>query len=342
MARRARNDPSSVLRQRIAVSLVILLLTFVVGTVGFYAVWLARGGTVMDAVYMTVITLTTVGYAEVHPLHGAGRVVAMVTALTGVASAFYLFTTVMEFLVGSQLQGRLQERRMQKAIDALRDHVVVSGFGRVGRETAFELEASGIRFVVIEPDEKSIAIAQDHGYLSLAGDATSDDLLLRAGLKRARGLVVTTGSDATNLYVVLSARTLCPTLHIVARVVDEASIPKLERAGANRAISPYALGGRRLAHLISRPTVVDFVDTALARGDRPAAIEDVEVTEAMARAGLTVGALGREHGVVVLAVVREQKPTFSPAPDFALSAGDRLFAFGSAEQLESFLRALGG
>lgn len=342
MARRARNDPSSVLRRRIAVSFAILLLTFVVGTVGFYAVWHRGGGTVMDAVYMTVITLTTIGYEEVHPLHGAGRVVAMVTALTGVASAFYLFTTVMEFLVGSQIEGHLQERRMQRAIDALKDHVVVAGFGRVGRETAFELEASGIPFVVIEPDEKGIAVAGEHGYLLLQGDATSDDLLLRAGLMRARGLVVTTGSDATNLYVVLSARTLCPRLHIVARVVEEASIPKLERAGANRAISPYALGGRRLAHLISRPTVVDFVDTALTRGDRPAAIEDVEVTEAAAAGGLTVGALVRDHGVVVLAVVRDQQPTFSPRPDFALSAKDRVFAFGSAEQLESFLRALSG
>lgn len=225
---------------------------------------------------------------------------------------------------------------MERRIDALSGHVVVAGLGRVGRQAAQELHESRAPFVVVDPGPAAAQLADERGYLFVAGDATEDATLDRAGIRRARGLIVTTANDASNMYIVLSARVLNPGLHIVSRAADEGSVAKLIRAGANRAISPYAIGGHRLAHLILSPAVVDFFETALRRGNETLAIEDLALDEGSPSAGRAMAELDvrQATGATVLAVLRQGAPVANPPPDFVLRAGDRLLALGTGDQLE--------
>ncbi|MGZ3478738.1 MAG: potassium channel family protein, partial [Myxococcaceae bacterium] len=254
------------LQSRLALPLGILVATHVVGVVGYHWLWRDHGGTWMDALFMTFTTVATIGYGEVKPLDDAGRVFTMAIAVTGIGSLFYSFTVGLDHLTSDSVRQARRKRRMQQRIDRLERHVVVAGYGRVGREAAHELREAGVPVVVVDPGPESGRLAGEAGLLVMAGDAAEDAVLERAGIRRARGLVATTASDATNLYVILSARLLNPTLFIASRAVDEFSVPKLLRAGANRAISPYAIGGRRLAHLMLSPRVVDFFETAFQRG----------------------------------------------------------------------------
>lgn len=220
-------------------------------------------------------------------------------------------------------------------------HFILAGVGRVGREAAAELRESGVPFVVVDPRPQAEALCQSLGCPLLAGDATEDATLLAAGVKRAKGLIVTTSSDATNLYVILTARLLNSELFIASRAVDDSSVPKLVRAGANRAISPYAIGGRRLAHVMLSPRVVDFLETALTTGNRALNIDDLVVSAGVA-AGKTLESLQipSRSGATLLAVVRNGTPTASPPGGFVLAAGDHLLLLGTSEQLKSVERLL--
>jgi voltage-gated potassium channel len=323
------------LRIQLLLPLSVVTVVVLVGTLGYFWLWRAEGGTWMDALFMTVTTITTVGYGEVKPLGTAGRVFTMILALAGIGSLFYTLGVMMEYLVATRLADPGGRRRMQRRIDQLRGHVIVTGLGRVGRQTAQELSQAGMPFVVIDPGAAAGRHAQDRGYLLLEGDATDDPMLERAGVRRASGLVVTTANDATNMYIVLSARVLNPELSIVSRAVDDASMTKLIRAGANRAISPYAIGGHRLAHLILKPTVVDFFETAMRAGADQLNIEDVAVTPDSPAIGRTLDELNirRVTGATVLAILREGNPIASPPGDLALAKGDQLLALGTREQL---------
>jgi voltage-gated potassium channel len=244
----------SALRTRLLYPLGLVAATVLVGTLGFYLLWRDQGGTWLDALYMTIITITTIGYEEVHPLDTAGRLLAMGVALVGIGSLFYAFSVVMDTIVSV----RLRPRERMDLIKKLSDHVILVGLGRVGRQAAQELKTSGVPFVVVDKSEAARTYAEEHGYLLLQRDGTEDEALLAAGVERARGLIATASDDATNLYVVLFARRLNPRLYIVSRASDEKAVPKLLRAGADRAVSPYAIGGKRLAHLLLSPRVVDF------------------------------------------------------------------------------------
>jgi voltage-gated potassium channel len=224
---------------------------------------------------------------------------------------------------------------MERRIEALKGHVIVAGLGRVGRQAAAELAEARTEFVVVDASPTAAEHADERGYLLLRGDATDDAVLERAGIRRAAGLIVTTSNDATNMYIVLSARVLNPALYIVSRAVDDASVLKLTRAGANRAISPYAIGGHRLAHLILKPAVVEFFETALRAGSDTLNIEDLAVTPDSPAIGQTLDRLSirRVTGATVLAILREARPIVSPPGDFALATGDQLLALGTREQL---------
>ncbi len=324
------------LRARLFVSLSLVAGVAAAGTVGYAWLWREAGGTWLDALFMTVITITTIGYGEVRPLDTAGRVFTMIIAVVGVGSLFYTLGVVMEYLVMVRLADPGGRQKMQSHIDTLRGHVILAGLGRVGRQAAMELSAAArVPFVVVDPGPAAARQAEEHGYLVVQGDATEDAVLERAGVSRARGLIATTANDATNMYIVLSARVLNPSLYIVSRAVDEASVAKLMRAGANRAISPYAIGGHRLAHLILSPTVVDFFETALRRGNEALAIEDLAVTAASPAAGRTLEAVDirRTTGAAVLAVLRDGNPLVNPPGDLRLQAGDQLLALGTEVQL---------
>jgi voltage-gated potassium channel len=323
------------LRARLLVSLSLVSAVAVIGTLGYRWLWRDIGGTWIDALFMTITTITTIGYGEVRPLDTAGRIFTMLLAVFGIGSLFYTLGVMMEYLVSARLTDPTGRRRMEKRIAQLTGHVIVAGLGRVGRQAAHELEAAGVAFVVVDPGEVTMRHSDQRGWLSIRGDATEDDVLERAGIRRARGLIVTTANDATNMYIVLSARVLNPGLSIVSRAVDENSVAKLTRAGADRAISPYAIGGHRLAHLILSPTVVDFFETALRKGNEALNIEDLAIAPGSPAVGKTLDALDvrRATGATVLVILRGDDSPVSPTGDATLEAGDRLLALGTAEQL---------
>lgn len=323
------------LRARLLLPLALVSTVMIVGTLGYYALWRARGGTWMDALFMTVTTITTIGYGEVRPLSTAGRLFTIVLALTGMGALFYTLGVVMEYLVAARIADPGGRRKMERRIDALSGHIIVAGLGRVGRETAQELGSAGTPFVVVDPGPAAAQHAGERGYLLISGDATDDAVLERAGVRRARGLVVTTDSDATNLYIILSARVLNPELAIVARAADEVSIPKLIRAGADRAINPYAIGGHRLAHLILKPAAVDFFETALRTGDNTLNIEDLAVAPDSPAIGRRLDALDVRavSGATVLAILRGGQAVVSASGDQVFASGDQLLAIGTSEQL---------
>jgi voltage-gated potassium channel len=331
------------LKARLVLPLSLVLGVVVVGTLGYCWLWRDIGGTWLDALFMTVTTITTIGYGEVKPLDGPGRIFTIAVAVTGIGAFFYTFTVAMEHLVAARLADPRGRRRMERQIAELQGHVIVAGLGRVGRQAAAELGEAGTPFVVLDPSPAATRLAEDRGYLLLAGDATEDTVLERAGVRRARGLIATTANDATNMYIVLSARVLNPALRIVARAADEATVSKLLRAGADRAISPYAIGGHRLAHLILSPAVVDFFETALKRGQEALAIEDVSLPPASSAIGRTLEVLQvrQATGASVLAVLREGTPLPNPPPDLTLKAGDRLLALGTSDQLERLEKLIG-
>ncbi len=331
----------TVLRKQLAVPVVALLLTHVVGTLGFWVLWRDEGGTVLDALFMTFITITTIGFGEVHPLGSAGRLLTMVLAAGGIGSLFYSFTVSLEWAASEETRAARRNRKMQKQIDTLTGHYVIAGFGRVGREAAGELTASKVAVVVVDPSEENIALATGRGFACLKGDATEDAVLRAVGIERAKGLIVTTANDATNLYVVLSARLLSPSLFIASRAADDLSVPKLERAGANRAISPYAIGGRRLAHLMLRPRAVDFLDTALQRGDKSLGIGEILIGAGKGAAARSLESLDalRATGAIVLAVINKADGAVAPPrAELVLSPGDHLLALGTDDQLAELER----
>ncbi len=324
--------------------LATLTLTFAVGTSGFWLLWHDVGGTWLDALFMTFTTVTTIGFGEVRPLDAMGRWLTMGIAVTGIGSLFYVFGVVMDYLVSPQVREARGRRKMQQRIDELKNHFIVAGLGRVGWEAAAELAGANVPVVVVDPSVKATSDAAGRGLLYVQGDATEDRVLEKAGIRRAKGLVVTTGVEATNLYIILSARLLNPALFIVSRAVDEESIAKLSRAGADRAISPYALGGRRMAQLMLSPRAVEFFEMALGSADKSMSISEIQVVPGSKAVGQSLGSLRIPQltGATLLAVLREGTPLATPRGDLVLAAGDHLLALGTGEQLKKLEGLLGG
>ena len=281
-------------------------------------------------------------HGEVIRLDEWGQLFTIFVALTGIGSLFYGLTVLMDHLVMIRLVDPTGSRKMQRTIDRMENHVVIAGLGRTGKQAAQELSDSGVPFVIIDPCPESLAYSLQHQYLLVAGDATDDRVLTTAGLMRASGLIVTTGDEANNLYIVLSARVMRSDLFIVSRAVDEASVPKLLRAGANRAISPYAIGGRRLAHLILSPTVVDFFDTVIRRGQESLNLEGIKVGQGAAIVGRSLAELDlhASTGASVLVLMRDNRVLPNPDPALVLRGGDQLLAFGTSRQLELLERVV--
>ena len=230
-----------------------------------------EGWTPFEALYMTVTTLATVGFGEIHPLSPQGRLFTIVLIIFGVGGVLYVLTTMMQFVFEGHLGRNLERRRMERRIDQLRDHFLMCGFGRVGRQVARDFHEADIPFVIIDVHQPSLDAAAEEGYLCVRGDAADDDTLRRAGIERARGLVTCVQSDADNIFVTLSARALRADLFIVARGNNDDAAPKLRRAGADRVVSPYSIGGRQMAMLAVRPAAVEFVDRVLGRAGRRSA-----------------------------------------------------------------------
>jgi voltage-gated potassium channel len=310
--------------------LLVIVGCIAVGTAGYMVL---GGWRLSDALYMTVITLTTVGYREVQPVSGAVQIWTMGLAFTGVGLIFGTVGIVAEYLVVEATSGRREAKRMADAVAKLRDHYILCGYGRVGATVARQLVHSRLKVVVIDILPESLARARREGFLEVEGDATEEATLRAAGIERAKGLITTIDSDAHNVYVILSARAMNPGLFVVARANTADAETRLIQAGANRVVSPYTMAGHRLAELATRPRVVDFIDAALSHGELAFSMEEVEVGPGSQLDGMTVGAL-RDTGVFVLAIVKgERSYEANPPAGRKLKAGETLVVSGSVARL---------
>jgi voltage-gated potassium channel len=321
----------------------ILALAFLIAA-GVSGYVLIERASLLDALYMTVTTLSTVGYREVVPLTTAGKIFTMLLIVCGLGVVFYGTSLVAGDVIEGRLRLVLGRRRVQRRIEQLSAHYIVCGFGRMGRIVCNELAAKPVPFVVVERQPEAIRELQQRQYLYVDGDATEDDALVAAGIARATGLVTALSKDSDNVYVVLTARQLKPDLLIVARAEDERSEPKLMQAGATRVVSPYLIGGSRMAGALLRPAVLDVLDLATHYRSMELKIEEFPVSARGAAAGEIVRAadLGADLGLIVIAVKRaDGEMLFNPDPEVRLDGGDRLVVMGQTASLNELERRLG-
>lgn len=318
--------------RRIVFGLSSLAVIIAISVTGYM---LIEGWSFIDALYMTVIPLTTVGYYEIHPLSQAGRIFAMIIIVGGVGAAIFTITGLIQYLFEGEFSNRLRRRRMINKIAALNDHFIICGYDRVGREVAHVFTDEDVSFVIVDRDQEIVDQARQAGHPVLQGDATSDEVLKQAGVERARGLVAALGSDIDNTYVVLSARGLNPRLMLVARASSEDAEIKLRRAGADRVILPQHLGGRRMALLALRPLVVEFVDTIMHSRELELLLEEIEVTGKCQFSGRSLAeARDQAEGAIILAIKKKSGQLIAnPPKTTGIEIGDQLVVMGTREQL---------
>ncbi len=312
----------------------VLIITGVItyGTIGYVVI---ERWNILDAFYMTIITLTTVGYEEVHALSKTGRFFTTILILSGVGAMFYALGVGARILLEGEIRDILGRKRLSKKIENLKNHYIICGYGRMGSIICKELMQNKAYFVVIEGDPEVIA-SMDTKILSLQGDATQDTVLQQAGIDRAHGLISVLSSDADNLYVVLSARGLNPHLRIVARTSDEGAEQKLLRAGADSVVSPYYIGGLRIAHTLLKPAVVDFIEFATRSENLELQMEEIRVkgTSHIVNKSLDECGIRKELGVIIVAIKRETgEMEFNPTSSSVIKQGDTLVAMGETKQL---------
>lgn len=325
-------DAADAATRHLRVGFGVLLVLTGIGTIGFRAVaemsWI-------DAIYMTVTTLTTVGYGEARPLGPGGRVFATLFIVAGVGAALYTVVAVAEFAIAGRIGELLGRRAMERVLASLRNHVIVCGYGRLGRALGGELARAGVRYVIIDEDPAVAARFEGGDAPVLCASADDEGLLERAGIARARAIVAATGSEAVNIFIALAAREANPSISIHARAETEAGARRLRNAGATQIVSPHHLGGQRLAHAILRPAVVDFMELAAPGGGAEIDLEEVAVAAGSELASLRVGALA-ERGVrvSVVAIKRDTQPLIlNPQPDQEIRAGDRVVVVGARDDV---------
>ena len=312
----------------------LLLLIIAGGTVGYIAI---EGWGAWDAFYMTVITVTTVGYGEVHTLSRAGQAFTVVLLLSGVGAALYTFTLIATVVVEGGLPTRLRRRRHQRMLDTISDHFIICGYGRIGSIVAQQFRRQQIPYVVVERDADRVHAAIDEGALGVEADASREDVLKRVGIERARGLIAAVGTDAENVYAVLTARVIRPDLFIVGRAETEDATIKLKRAGADRVISPYQIGGVQIAQTALRPAVVDFMELATSSDNLELAMEQITIAaqSTLANRSIVEANLRQRYGVIVVGIQREdRRMEFNPEPDTAIRPGDKLVVLGRPDSLK--------
>ncbi|MBI5960698.1 MAG: potassium channel protein [Chloroflexi bacterium] len=321
-------------QHRLLYALILLLVVLIGGTLGY---WVIEGWGALDSLYMTVITMATIGYGETHPLSDAGRLFTIGLIIISIGTAGYAVSTLAAFVLEGEFYRLLQERRMDQRIAKLSDHVILCGGGRTGRYIADEFFRTGTPFVLVEQNAEILQNTLQIGDIPyLHADATQDEALRMAGIERARGLVAALGEDKDNLFVVLSARALNARLRIIARVSDDANAGKLRIAGADEVVSPNAIGGLRMASIMLRPTVVTFLDEMLRVPGQTLRVDEVHIDKIPRFTGKSLGEtdIGRKTGMLVMAIKSSQSGyQFNPGANTILKPGDILIVVGTREQI---------
>ncbi|MFH0788561.1 MAG: potassium channel protein [Pseudomonadota bacterium] len=323
------------------VDLFIFSLILIGGCIGYIVL---EGWDGLDALYMTITTLTTVGFQEVHPLSQTGRIFTIFLILFGVGFFLYFLGSITRMVVQGTLKDVYGRRKLDKQISQISGHYIVCGFGRIGRTVTQLLMEKPIEVVVIEKDPECIPLFQEKNLLYVLGEATSEEYLLKAGIERAKGLVAAASSDADNVYITLTARGLKPDLFILARAANESSVKNLNRAGADKVISPYDIGARRMANTILRPTVIDFIELAVHNRNLDLQMEELLIGERskIKDATLMESDIRKDYNLIVVAIKKKSgEMIFNPSSQAKIQEGDTLVALGDRENLNLLEKKLG-
>ena len=318
----------------LVIGIIVLVLMLLGGTIGYMVI---EGWSLTDALYMTVITLSTVGYGEVQRLSPTGRIFTIGVIILGVGFVFYLAGSLIQFMVEGRIREILGRRKLEKKIRGQKGHYIICGYGRVGSSICEALASKPLGIVVIERDPAGIAKLNERNVLHVAGDATDEDNLIVAGIQRARGLVAALKTDSDNVYVTLSALQLTPDLFIIARAGEEQSEKKLLAAGANKVVFPYRMGAHRMAQTILRPTVTDFLELTLIDTSRDIQMEEMPVrpSSKLINVALQDSGIRKELDLIIVAVKKTTGDMlFNPSSQTRLEAGDTVIAIGEKQNLE--------
>lgn len=332
-----------VLYMRDIVFIIIFFISILLaGTIGYmlfedFGFW--------NSIYLTAMTITTVGYGDIVPLHPMGKLFTVFLVFAGVGFVLYAFSRLAETMIEGGLRNILERRKMSKQVSRLRNHYIVCGYGRIGKVICQILEENKRPFVVIEKDEEEIRNIEDEGYFALPGEASDDETLKSAGIEDALGLIAVVSTDADNVFITLTARGLNPGLFILARSSGApGSDTKLIRAGASKVISPYYIGARRMAQLIVRPAVIDFIDLTMYAGELGLRMEEMRVTKtaSFANKNLMESGIRKKHDIIVVAIKRDgEGMIFNPKPDTMILPGDILIVLGEHDQIISLEKEVG-
>ena len=328
--------------KRIAISLIILFLLVMFGAVGYRILlevsWL-------DALYMTIITISTVGYQEVATMTPSAKLFSIALILLSLGTVGYLLTNIASSLFESNIVEALRRRKMKNSIERLENHYIVCGCGETGNSVIDYLASKKVPFVVIDNNEEIIANLIDHGILAFVGNATQEEVLAQAQILRAKGLIASLSRDSFNVYTVLTARGMNPDLHIVAKAIEKGADEKLRKAGANNTISPNEIGGRRLAAALVRPSIISFLDAITMAGGVEFDLEEVVIHEnsKLIECSLREARIPEKTGLMVMAIKKKEysKMMFNPSSDVVLSQGDTMIVLGQQSQV-NILRELAG
>jgi len=319
--------------RRFALAVFLVALMTVIGAAGYM---LIEHWSVLDAFYMSVITISTVGFGEVKPLSPAGRLFTIGLIVTGVGSAIYLFSVIGELVVEGRLREFLGKSAMNRKIHNLQGHVIVCGFGRFGRAVGEELARNTMPMVVIEADPAKQADLDSVGALHIIGSALADSVLEDAGTNSARAIIVATGSDADNVYITLSAREKNPKILIYARGDSDAGLRRLKLAGADQVVAAYQWAGMRIAASILRPSVVDFLQLSVPGRESEVDLEEIRISRESPAAGKTIAAVERENPRLRIVAMKrnDEKLEMIPAPETRIEPDDLLVAIGESDSLK--------
>lgn len=327
-------------RKKLRTSIMLLFCTVLFGTLSYHFI---EGMSFFDSFYMTIITISTVGFSEIKPLSVYGRTVTVLLISTGIMIGAYTIGNLLRFFIEGEMSKTFGRKKVEKQIAKMKDHYIICGYGRIGGLICRELRSQGVDFVVIENDPQAIAQLESEKFLFIPMDATSDEALQKAGIAHARGIVPAVQSDADNVYITLTAKGIRPDIFILSRASSEKAEQKLKSAGATRVVMPYLIGGKRMAQVLIRPNVVDFVDIALMDKHLGLVMEEARIREDSPLVGKTLveSELRKDFGVIIVAIRKSSgEMRFNPTSGEKLDADDIIVVLGKKEDMARMSRVM--